>query len=302
MKEEMIKKVEELFSSGKITEEVKEKLIQEIEKIEEKKGFESKKRYKEVEFDLIFEDVEIVGKEEQQNIVFEYGREGVDIEESENKLLIKSKSRGVHINVFGFKIGTEIYTEKIKLYIPKNINLIVNDISGNINIKNINGSFKIKGISGNVEIENISGDGYIYTISGDIECNLIKGNFNISSKSGDISFNDSELSGNIKTYSGDIEIKDGNFEKVSISTFSGDCYLKKINFNDSMDIKTMSGDVDISLLTKDLKVIVDSKSGEGRISYQGKETKIGKGEMSFGFGGKKLFIKTYSGDVDITID
>jgi len=303
MKEEMIKKIEKLFSDGKITEDVKEKLLKEIEDINEKKYEEKfKKSFKNIEIEFVSEDLEIEGRDDINDIIFEKGREGLDIEENNDKLIIKSKNRGVHINVFGIKLGDGNFIEKAKIIIPTNNNLVVDNVSGNIEIRNINGNLKLKTVSGDIKIENINGDVDCYTISGDIKIDNIKGDFNVVSKSGDINIRNIEKEGIIKTYSGDIEIKYGNFNKLLSSTFSGDQKLDNIDINESMEIKTMSGDIDLGLLTKDIKITIETKSGEGSINYEGKLTSINKGEISFGGGDKILFVKTLSGDINIDID
>jgi len=58
----------------------------------------------------------------------------------------------------------------------------------------------------------------------------------------------------------------------------------------------------LGLLTKDIKITIETKSGEGSIIYEGKLTSINKGEISFGGGDKILFVKTLSGDINIDID
>ncbi|MGB9749811.1 MAG: DUF4097 family beta strand repeat-containing protein [Caldisericia bacterium] len=303
MKEEMIKKIEKLFLEGKITEEVKEKLIKEIEDMDEKKYEEKLKgSFKNIEIELISEDLEIKGSEDINEIVFEKGKDSVEIDESDDKLIIKSKNRGVHINVFGFKIGDEITTENLKIVVPSNSNVIVNDITGDIEVKNIKGNLKIKTVSGDIELKDIQGDVDCYTLSGDISIENLNGNFKINSKSGDIFANDIEDGGIIKTYSGDIRIKYGNFERLLLSTFSGDQRLENIKINDLMEIHTISGDINLSILTKDLKIEVDTKSGEGSIEHEGKITKVNKGEVKIGEGDKILRIKTLSGDINIDID
>ena len=303
MKEEMIKKIEKLFSDGKITEDVKERLLIEIEDIENKNYEEKfKKSFKNIEIEFVSEDLEIEGRDDINDIIFEKGREGLDIEENNDKLIIKSKNRGVHINVFGIKLGDGNFIEKAKIIIPTKNNLVIDNISGNIEIRNINGNLKLKTVSGDIQIENINGDVDCYTISGDIKIDNIKGEFNVVSKSGDVNIRNIEKEGIIKTYSGDIEIKYGNFNKLLSSTFSGDQSLDNININESMEIKTMSGGIDLSLLTKDIKITIETKTGKGSINYKGKLTNINKGEISFGEGDKTLFVKTLSGGINIDID
>lgn len=303
MKEEMIKRVEKLWSEGKISNEIKEKLLKEIESLEEEKIQEKlKKDFNEIEINLIFEDLYIVGKDNINDVIFEKGREGVEVEKINETLLIKSKKKGgISIDIFGFKIGDGSIVDTLKIIIPSKIDLVINSVSGNVYVDNIKGDIKVKTVSGDIEIENTNGKIYCYTLSGDFKGENIKDEFEIISKSGDIKIEKIEKEGNIKTYSGDILIRKGAFKKVFLSTFSGDYKLEEINVENSMELKTMSGDVDIDLLTKDVKIVIETKSGEGEINYEGKITYINRGEISFGDGSKNIFVKTISGDVNIKI-
>ncbi|MCX8095277.1 MAG: DUF4097 domain-containing protein [Caldisericia bacterium] len=299
-KEELIKRIEELFNQGKISEIVKNKLIEKVKEStkEEKIG----KIFNNIILESISEDIEIIGKENLNEIVFEYGKEGFEIEEREGTLYIRSKLKniGVSINIFGFSTR-ETLSEKIRIFVPTKTNALVNTVSGNVEIENINGNIKIKCVSGDIEIKNIDGDIDLYSISGDIIIESINGNFKLNSKSGDINAKNINKSGFIKTYSGDIDINKGHLEKFILSTFSGDVSIYNLTLEDSVEIKTISGDINLTTSTKDINVFIETKTGEGSIIYEGKITKLTRGEIGFGSKDKKINIKTLSGNYKIEV-
>lgn len=63
----------------------------------------------------------------------------------------------------------------------------------------------------------------------------------------------------------------------------------------------MSGDINLKTPTKDINVFIDTRTGEGEIIYEGKITKLTKGEIGFGSKDKKINIKTLSGDYKIEV-
>jgi len=82
-------------------------------------------------------------------------------------------------------------------------------------VEKIKSEFEIRTVSGDVELKDIEGVASINTISGDVEGKDLTGNFNVKSKSGDIdlSFRAADQ-GEFETASGDIAItlpKDSNF-------------------------------------------------------------------------------------------
>lgn len=299
-KEELIKKVQELFNKGKITESQMNKLIEKIN--EELKEEKIEKTFKNIFLESVSEDIEVIGKENINEIVFDYGKEGFVIEEKAENLFIRSKikSLGININIFGFSTK-ESFSENIKILIPKKTNIFVNSVSGNVNIENLNGSVKVKSVSGDIEVKNVEGELDLYTISGDIFVEHIKANFKLNSKSGNIDAKNINKSGFIKSYSGDIDIKDAFLEKAFLSTFSGDISLFNLSFEESIETKTMSGDINLKTPTKDINVFIDTRTGEGEIIYEGKITKLTRGEIGFGSKEKKINIKTLSGDYKIEV-
>lgn len=300
-RDELIKKIQELFNQGKISESIMKRLIDEVNKRLKEEKIE--KRFKKIFLESISENIKIIGRDDINGVVFDYGKEGFNIEEKEDALYIRSKikSLSININIFGFLTKEESLGESLKIFVPTDVDLFVSTISGDINIENISGSLKVKSVSGDIEVKNIDGEIDLYSISGDIDVEEIKGNFKLNTKSGDINAKKINKSGFIKSYSGDIEIKEGDLEKGYFSTFSGDISLLNISLKESIEIKTISGDINLITPTKDIDIIIDTKTGEGEIVYEGEKTKITKGEIGFGLKDKILNIKTLSGNYKIEV-
>lgn len=298
-KEEIIKKIQDLFNQGKISEHVMKRLIDEVnENLKEEK---IEKKFKKIFIESISENIDIIGREDLIGVIFDYGKEGFNVEEKNDTLFIKSKRKSLNINIFGFSTREESLGESLKIFVPKEVDLFINIISGDVNIENVIGEIKVKSVSGNIEVKNALGIIDIYTISGDIDIENINGNFKLNTKSGDINAKRIKNSGFIKSYSGDIEIDDCYLEKGSLSTFSGDISLLNFSLNESVEIKTMSGDIKLITPTKDLDITIDTKTGEGEIIYEGEKTKIIKGKFGFGLKDKFINIKTLSGNYKIEV-
>ncbi len=159
--------------------------------------------------------------------------------------------------------------------------------SGNVNIKNLNTTeFEIISVSGKVEIENIENLGKasvrtssgnvdikefnseelkIKSVSGEIDCRDIKSaeNFGVETSSGNVMIRNllTEHS-EFKTVSGEIDIE--NSKKInSLRTSSGNIDIKNLEIGNEMNIRTVSGEVDLDFFEGSLiDLEFDSVSGD----------------------------------------
>jgi len=137
-----------------------------------------------------------------------------------------------------------------------------------------------KSYMGNLSINQVSGD----LLSNDlIKCNI----FNYSSTSGDFELNSLECNKySLKTVSGEISIS--NLKGYGeMKTTSGDIDLSNFNMLNNSSINTISGDVKISLTNKNCKVNYSSVSGD-------LDSRINNIDALY-----TLTIKTTSGDANI---
>lgn len=192
-----------------------------------------------------------------------------DKEDKELDLSTANEVLNINEDTSYFCIGFCNYAEhKIIISLPKEIDyeLDFNTASGDIYIPNIN-------------LSNIS----IKTVSGDIKV--------INAKSA-----------NLESTSGDIEITE--VEKLVSKTVSGEINVNRIKR--SCDIKTTSGDVDISLLEITTNSNISTISGEveietNRNSYVKTETVSGEVSIDNNnrYAKTELTVKTTSGDIEV---
>jgi uncharacterized lipoprotein NlpE involved in copper resistance len=117
------------------------------------------------------------------------------------------------------------------IYVPKNMQLKVKSISGNVATDNYKGILNLDLISGNISIKKHSKDMYLKTISGDIDIFISDATFEAKSLTGgiysdlDINFEKNKKKG----YGSKIiaTINKGT-ASLKLNTISGDIYLRKI--------------------------------------------------------------------------
>lgn len=154
---------------------------------------------------------------------------------------------------------------ELKIFIPRNFDVIVNSVQGDLIIDGLEGNFEISTVNGDVEISNIIGSGLINSVNGDIEVSFLE-----VTPDADMSFTG---------VNGDIEVslpEDVKFT-AKMKTEWGDIYT---NFD--MEIEKNSGSQE-----------VDQDSGKYRVAVN--KWIIGKVN---GGGGRFLF-KTLHGDISI---
>ncbi|MBL4908540.1 MAG: DUF4097 family beta strand repeat protein [Alteromonadaceae bacterium] len=156
----------------------------------------------------------------------------------------------------GFWQGNSPHID-IKISLPHNLSLNINDGSGDIDITNIGADINLTDGSGNIELASINGNLTIDDGSGDIQLKAIQGNVDINDGSGGLYVKN--IQGNMKIIdgSGDIGIKHirGN---VNINDNSGSIAAKDIQGN--IDIVDGSGDLSVKNVTK--KVTINDGSGD----------------------------------------
>jgi len=142
--------------------------------------------------------------------------------------------------------------EKIELDISNTSgDVIVSNISGDIEINATSGDLSIKRITGELNLETTSGDVEIFSIQGDIivegtssdlEIFNIIGDADISSTSGNTTAENITGSVKIDKTSGDIYLKMIK-ENIQASSSSGDLIIEQLE--GGLDLETSSGDVEV---------------------------------------------------------
>lgn len=117
------------------------------------------------------------------------------------------------------------------IYVPKNMQLKVKSISGDIEVDKYYGIFQTDLISGNIIVKKHSKEMYLKTISGDIDIYISDATFTAKSLSGGI-YSDLDINFEKKKRKGygskiHAKIKNGT-ASINLNTISGDIYLRKI--------------------------------------------------------------------------
>lgn len=186
-------------------------------------------------------------------------------------------------------------------------------IAGEVNIASISGEIKAAVISGNAQLSTTSGDIAIQRIDGDTETSTTsgevkilegKGSREISSSSGDITIQGADGSFNLSTISGEILFQ-AQAGMGEIETSSGDIRIELSELTGSINLDSISGDVNIKLpesssfdfeantTSGDINTFFDdnlsfSKRGNNAVGAYGAEAD-----------GKKVDIETTSGDIRV---
>ncbi len=171
--------------------------------------------------------LEVENKPDRVYIYSNYG----DLKKLKRKYILKEDEEGnIHINRSSLSIET--YYEVI---IPKNVQLNISSISGDVEIDEFIGPLNIKLISGDAEINKISGSLYAKSISGFVDLSLAsdqKVDLRMKTVTGEIYTNleiDFDKYGNKHGYvgskvSGSIN---GGGTSIELESVSGNIYLRK---------------------------------------------------------------------------
>lgn len=200
----------------------------------------------------------IIGKEGITQIVVQadiyttYGRiDDYDftLSASKNSATLVAKMN----NTSGLWIGNSPHMD-IKVVVPKQLLLDINDGSGDILVSDINAAVTINDGSGDLSMNNILGNLTIIDGSGELSLNKITGDINIEDGSGDISVMDVMGNAIITDGSGDLMVHNIS-GVVSIDDGSGDIDIEHAGGlkilsagSGGLRVKNISGDFDIDTL------------------------------------------------------
>lgn len=179
-------------------------------------------------------------------------------ERDDNNILIKVK---VPRNSNG-GISSDLYVK-----VPQRSSLIVDTVSADIDVADVEGEQSLQAVSGDVSTEAHGEDIELGSVSGDVEVSgdNTAARSKLNTVSGDV---DAEnLSGEIQadSVSGDVTIVGGHFERAKVETVNGDIVLHS-GFEDGgrMDIETVNGSVDVDF-GGDISARIDIETFNGSI-------------------------------------
>ncbi|KYH31580.1 hypothetical protein CLTEP_23630 [Clostridium tepidiprofundi DSM 19306] len=182
---------------------------------------------------------------------------------------------------------------KLDIYIPKTYSdsININNISGRISVKNLKlNDFHINTVSGNTSIQNLTAEDFYYNaVSGDLDGKNVFTNA--------VKF--TSVSGNIK-----LDKFKGNIKGKSVS---GKIVLNYETFNNDINIKSTSGDINITLphtseFYLDAEVISGKINCDFPIKIESSEKKGKKIKGTVRSNKNSIRIEGVSGNINININ
>lgn len=175
--------------------------------------------------DKIMVEAEIVVKNVRRDDVQEYieRRVRLELETDGNRAYLKSKTENSD-----WSRGNAYVNLRIEM--PKNMDLTIDDGSGSMEIRNItgdltvddgSGSLDIEKISGNVRVDDGSGSVEIWDITGDVDVDDGSGSMTIEKIDGSVTVRDGSGSINIDGISKDVDIREAGSGGVNIYDVKG---------------------------------------------------------------------------------
>ncbi len=191
-----------------------------------------------------------------------------------------------------------------KVWVPEQAAVEVKSVSGDVKIAPIGGKAKIDSVSGNVGIRGAAG-AEVKLVSGDLEMENVAGDAFIKAVSGDIDI--TRIKGSIEAdaVSGDIVLKDvADAQTVDIKTVSGNVtYSGDLKAGGRYELKTHSGDVRMTIPAgSGFDLEANTFSGDIETDFEITVSgKISPREIrgTVGKGGATLVLKSFSGNVDL---
>lgn len=147
------------------------------------------------------------------------------------------------------------------LTVPAGLDIRFSTGSGDIEINDVDGSFRLSLGSGDATVRNLRGELRHASGSGDLEIAGYAGSLRTATGSGDISIETSSGEIDAATGSGDVEIE-GHMGALKAATGSGDVNVDELVANGDVSLATGSGDIDVSL-SADPKGDIRLASGSG---------------------------------------
>jgi DUF4097 and DUF4098 domain-containing protein YvlB len=175
--------------------------------------------------DSIEVEAEIVVGAKNEREIMEYVEKHVELElkKQVDKAILVSKFNKGH---FWDNFRTRVINLKVR--VPKNMDLYIDDGSGEMKVEQINGQVEIDDGSGEILISNIQGDVSIDDGSGTIDVTDVFGNLNINDGSGTIEVRNVEHNVKVDDGSGSIDISDVGGDVIIADDGSGSLKIQNV--------------------------------------------------------------------------
>ena len=171
-----------------------------------------------------------------------------------------------------------------EITVPRETAVNAQTVSGDLDLNGTRGPARVESVSGDVNIEDVQGPMRIKSVSGDVQCTDYVGSVEGSSVSGDVDIRGRVHACELHTVSGDISID----------------LEPEVGGRESR-LKTISGDVEVGLLTSSCICEYHTASGDLEVEAHARIMREGRKDRTviIGDGQSRLLVKTVSGDLTI---
>jgi len=171
-----------------------------------------------------------------------------------------------------------------EITVPRETAVNAQTVSGDLDLNGTRGPARVESVSGDVNIENVQGPMRIKSVSGDVQVTDYVGSLEGSSVSGDVDIRGRVHSCELHTVSGDISIDldpEVGGRETRLKTISGDVEVGLLTSSCVCDFHTASGDLDCEV--------------PARVMREGRKDRT----VVVGDGSSRITVKTVSGDLTI---
>ena len=194
------------------------------------------------------------------------GEAGDDVEEVE----IDSTSQGVQVRVRNARNQRSVDGTDLYLRIPKTANIEAEGVSADISVSGISGkSIILNTVSGDLDIDAEPTRIELSSVSGEIELEGDIGRSSVESVSGDITMNGPSGEVSVSTVSGDLTLDAGKVSRGRFESVSGEVSLSlALEDGGRLTCDSMSGDVSLRLpASQEAEFSAQSYSGDIRTDF-----------------------------------
>ena len=171
-----------------------------------------------------------------------------------------------------------------EITVPRETAVNAQTVSGDLDLNGTRGPARLESVSGDVNIEDVQGPMRIKSVSGDVQVTDYVGSLEGSSVSGDVDIRGRVHACELHTVSGDISIDlepEVGGRETRLKTISGDVEVGLLTSSCICDFHTASGDLDCEV--------------PARVMREGRKDRT----VVVGDGRSRLTVKTVSGDLTI---
>jgi DUF4097 and DUF4098 domain-containing protein YvlB len=230
------------------------------------------------------------------------GKAGDNVEEVE----ITATSNGVQIRVRNRKGNRNVDDTELYLRIPEAASIEADSVSADISVSGSRGeSILLNTVSGDIEIDASPNQLELHSVSGDVEFEGSVKRASVETVSGEIVLIGPAGEVSVSTVSGEVSLEAGAVARGKFESVSGDLILAlSVEDGGRLSCDSMSGDVQLRLpASQQAEFTAQSYSGDINSEF-GTSTRVSKGPGVMlrhreGDNGAQIRLETFSGDVSI---